>query len=141
MRELRQLPREENASQPTAAVGSGGGNANWGPRQGLWLLGVLVLLAGSIPTLYKTMTLPAPQYRNEQELHDFANSQFDKMTLVDSWDVWKRVVENQGLSNKPSVYEAQYEEDLAHAVQWIMIFGTVAGLGVILIAAGFIVRP
>lgn len=139
---LRTFPQEASASLSTGSTASDASesNSNWGLRQGLMLLGAILLLAGGIPALYNTVTFPEPPYRTQEQIKDFADVQFDKMTLTESWAFWKTFIEPQGLTRQPTQYEAAYEKQAADLRQWIIIFSAVAIVGAILVLAGFFVR-
>ena len=138
MRVLRTLPQElmpATGSQP----GVDRANANWGLRQGLMLLGVLLILAGGGLALNKTIKFPKPPYLTHQELENMADVEFDKMNLTDSWVFWKTFIEPQGLTNEPSPQEHDYLRRAAEARQWLSIYYTIAGVGVALVVAGFFI--
>lgn len=135
---LRTFPQEAAASVQ-AEGNRAEANSNWGLRQGLTLLGLLLLLAGGIPALYKTVTFPPAPVRTEEQIQDMADVHFEKMNLTDSWKFWKQYIEPQGLTREPTPYEAAYERIAADLRQWIIIFSAVAIVGAIMIVAGFFV--
>ena len=141
VRALRELPQEE-APPRTASGGQdhSPGESNWGPKQGVLFLGFLILLAGGLPTLYKVVTYPQAPFRTPEQIADLAEMQFDQMTVTQSWHVWKTVIEEQGLSNQPTIYEAQYEAKMAEQNQWLMIFGFVTVCGVLILLGGLFMR-
>jgi hypothetical protein len=135
---LRTFPQEAEATAPGGAKASEA-NSNWGLRQGMVLLGALLLLAGGIPALYRTITFPPAPYKTQSQVKDMADVHFDKMNLTDSWKFWKQYIEPQGLTHAPTPEEAFYERKAADLRQLISIFWAIAIVGAILIVAGFFV--
>lgn len=136
---LRTYPQEASASLPVRSAAEVS-SASWGMRQGMMLLGIILLLAGGIPALYRTVTFPKAPYRTEEQIKDFADVHFDKMTVTESWQFWKTFIEPQGLTRQPNVYEAEYERVAADLRQWIMVFSAVALVGAVLLVTGFFMR-
>lgn len=142
MRALRELPQEtapaeaESVSSPVAASAE----SNWGPKQGVLLLGLILFVAGLIPTLYMAATYPKLNMPTQEKMRDIAELQFDQMTLTRSWEVWKGIIEEQGLTTQPTLYEANYEKLAGQHNQWLAIFGSIAGLGFLTLLAGLFIR-
>lgn len=139
VRVLRTLPQE------TVAVTSTGDKpdvpqSTWGQKQGVMLLGLLLILAGGVPAAYKWVTFPKPPFRTQDEIRDVADIQFEKMSLSDTWQFWKTYIEPQGLTREPTIYEAAYVRQSADIQQWIFLYCGVAAVGVILLLAGMFLR-
>jgi hypothetical protein len=133
---LRTLPQEAAASAVSSSQ-ERKSRAAWGQRQGLMLLGILLIFAGGIPAIYLKATFPPPPTPTQEVLKDWADVQFEKMTLTESWQYWKMAIEPEGLSHLPTQLEEAYERYAADLWQWIIIFCGVAIAGVLLLIAGF----
>jgi len=113
MRALRLLERvtpKPDAARPTRSA--------WGARQGLLLLGVLVILAA--------LGLMALLHSSRPRLHDV-----EDLPPIRTWLLWQEL--RQGLQERP-VGEKEFLERVTRYRRWIGVLWVVAGAGVLIMA-------
>jgi len=130
MRGLRSLETAE-VSEPRAAAEAA--RPAWGPRQGLMLAGVLLVVLAIIPAglLYRQMPeklrfdVPAVVTHNHEQI--------DQLPITETWVVWKEDILGRGLIEYP-LPEKQYNEYQRTMHQrWITFALCFAAVGVLMI--------
>ena len=135
MRGLRQLPIVEE-TRAAAEAEAQAQSRQWGPRQGLILIGALILLAGLAAAVYFMRTYPEPAYTRD-EVAEITSQQIQDSPLTKTWIYWKDLEEN-GITAAPTPPELDFAERVALANQRLAIAFGVAGIGLLLVLGGTI---
>lgn len=89
LREVRRLEQVEVKSKQRT-------RSDWSFRQGLMLVGLALLLAGSIPAIYFYVTKPVEPSMDVPEVTAALQADLDQMPLVTTWFYYQRLL-SQGL--------------------------------------------
>lgn len=132
MRELRTLETAE-AAEPRSVESA---RSTWGPRQGLMLAGVLLLVLALIPAGWLYRNMPEKLRVDIPFAVTHQNEQIDQLSIDQAWMFWKHEIVETGLIEYPSA-EKQYNEHLRTAYQrWLTFALCFATLGVLLLVGG-----
>ena len=105
---------------------SGGSKRAWGLRQQMPLLGGIVLLAGTAGLIALWATWPkAPD--------------MSRLAPFEAMGMWDEL--QQGISAEPSRPERWYSQALRSHLEWLVVAGAVALVGVLVIGSAFLVKP
>jgi len=124
IRSLERVVEQEEPRRPQA----------WGVRQGLVLLGVLVMaLAGSgASALYLTMPTPP-----EPPGLEYVQTQVDKLSLVETFVEWAQL--RGGLATGPQIIKQEYTKKRDAHVRWIVVAAVIGALGAACAASSLLV--
>ncbi|HVA46066.1 MAG TPA: hypothetical protein VNH11_06800 [Pirellulales bacterium] len=135
MRGLSSLERIEAA--PTVERGEPA--VTWGPRQGLMFLGGTILAAASLAALWFWWSIPAaPSLRDDyQEQTRQAIGQLPPEKIVDLWHEFRTGIEQPQWEMALDRYDAIVRDRM----QWEMLVGGVAAVGLLLVVIGLLIGP
>lgn len=98
---------------PSAARGS---SSNWGPRQGVLLVGGVITALGLGLAIYYYLTRP--------QIIDTAD-----LSPIKTWQLWFDL--NQGIDQRPP-WEEMYLRGVANYRRWMVVVSVIAGIGVLM---------
>ncbi len=133
-RQLTKLPPADGpvAASPTGRTSSG----NWGARQGLLLLGGVMLLATLGATLYIWSDSPRSlaDHVADERRAAFDLAQIDNMTPNDAWRFWKvDILEGRfDATVQKEVFADRHGAELHQRKYWVAVFVAVIGLLVLI---------
>lgn len=111
--------------------------AGWGPAQGLFFLGVVLLMSGFGFALALWLSIPA--YLPEEIDEQFVLRRFQEQTLTESWDHWEQV-ESLTLRHVPTPELAQWRRLRDTRLRWTYVSATVGCVGLALLLAAAVFR-
>lgn len=136
---LRGLKELERASAPPADRRSEPPVSNWGARQALMFLGVLILLGAGVPAALQIATYPKPPelVPNFEELN---REDIDQATLMQTFELWRNL--RKDFSEEGELPAMHGYLVMAETARIRLIFlGLIGGIGVALAIAGFAIKP
>lgn len=135
MRGLAALERVEAAPRASAAAPA----STWGPRQGLMFLGSAVLVAAALAAFYFWWRMP-PAPSLDPQYQEFNRAFIDEKSPEELMEFWQEC--RAGIAQP--MWEMQldaYDQIVEVLMQWEMLIGGVAALGLVLIIIGLSIRP
>lgn len=135
MRGLRALQSVEmqDASQPKL------GQSEWGTRQGLILLGLVIAVLAAIPAGYYFRKLPSKPELDVPAVVALNSKYIDEFGLTDSWIFFQRDIVQLGLQDVPPPQLAEYDREFAAHGGTVGMFLAVAALGLLMAIGGLLV--
>jgi hypothetical protein len=134
LRELEIAPPEES-SEPRPAESA------WGLRQGLMLVGALLIAFSLLPAGFLYSILPEKPVFDLRANIEANEQNIDDMSLVETWMVWREDMLGRGLRKYPNAAVEAYEVHRAAVLPWIFLALAIAALGLILAVAGAFAKP
>lgn len=131
LRQLHSLQRVETEAEQKPP-------REWGPRQGLMLLGLTVLVAAGSAAGYCAAIRPVDERLGLEELIRSHHQAIDKMPIDATWRVWKLEMLGIGLNDLPTEYDRYYERRSRELNHWTITALVGAGFGAALILAGLL---
>lgn len=131
LRELSRLETDATESEPSGPA--------WGPRQGVGLVGSLLLALGLAAAGYLHVTQPDPPDYQANLPNNLA--QIDGMMIDQAWAYWLQHIADRKLEVFATPANAEFREAHRWNRRWFYVALTLAGLGLIMLAGAFAARP
>jgi hypothetical protein len=135
MRGLATLERVEPRASPSEPSGS-----NWGTRQGIIFLGLVIIFAASIGGAFTWYTTPREKPELVDDFREIDRGLVDQLTLEELWEEWHHY--QTPLDERGEVpYMAAFLYWEAEGGRKLKIWGGVLVFGLLITVLGLCVKP
>ena len=123
MRQLRQLECAESEAVETGT--------NWGLRQGVTLLALVVTFVAGSAAGYLYLVQPAPPMQDTEAALEMLDRQIKDMTPLQSWELWQDQILADGLVQYEDPAQSAYHAHVAVRRRWSKVLLALAGCGLL----------
>ncbi|HVX63091.1 MAG TPA: hypothetical protein VHC19_20890 [Pirellulales bacterium] len=137
MRGLKQL---EPVEAPSEAVAAETQQANWGARQGVVFLGLVVLLGALLPGLFAWYNYPQRPQLFRTDFKELNAEEIEQASLPETWELWKELhqgFEMQGEHPQMQAYMAAEKQ----AREKLTVICVAGAIGLAIIIGGLFIKP